>query len=80
MIGRWHGGDFLVDQEAAAISDGRGLSKHTVRAKLAGHATACDVATRAPLYDHEKATQILTAVQPRPARSSAAQRARRGHA
>jgi hypothetical protein len=77
MIGRWHGSDFLIDQDAAIVIDARGLSKHTVRAKLAGHAAACDVATRAPLYDHEQAAQILAAVQPRPARSAARQRVRR---
>lgn len=80
MIGRWHGNDFLVDQEAAAVSDNRGLSKHTVRAKLAGLAVACDVASRAPLYDHEHATHVLATVRPRPARTATAQRARRADA
>ncbi|SDT74429.1 hypothetical protein SAMN04489716_6979 [Actinoplanes derwentensis] len=77
MIGRWHGNDFLIDQEAAAVIDARGLSKHTVRTRLAGFATACDVATRAPLYDHEEAAHILGTVRPRPARRATAQRAQR---
>jgi hypothetical protein len=75
MIARWHGDDLLIDQEAAATD--RGLSKDTVRAKLAGLAVACDVKTRAPLYDHEHATTLLAAVRPRPARCAATQRARR---
>lgn len=81
MIARWHGDDLLIDQEAATIerarTDDGGLSRHTVRAKLAAYVVACDVATRAPLYDHQQATTVLAAVKPRPARSAQAQRARR---
>ena len=81
MIVRWHGEDLLVDQEAATVDramagDG-GLSRHTVRARLAGQEVACDVRTRAPLYEHEHATAVLAAVRPRPGRSAARLRARR---
>lgn len=75
MIARWHGEDLLIDREAAAVD--RGLSKHTVRARLATAQVACDVRTRAPLYEHEAATEILAAVRPRPARCAGAQRVRR---
>ena len=49
-IARCHQDDLLIDHEAAAVD--RGLSKHTVRAKLGALQVACDVASRAPLYDH----------------------------
>lgn len=75
MIVRWHDEDLFICQKAAAVD--RGLSKHTVRAKLSGRAAACDVATRAPLYVREEAAEVLEAVKPRPARSADAQRARR---
>lgn len=75
MIARWHGNDLLIDQEAAATD--RGLSKDTVRTKLRDLVVACDVATRAPLYEHEAATTLLAGVRPRPARCAPAQRARR---
>lgn len=70
----------FIDQEAAATeravaADG-GLSRHTVRAKLAKLDVACDVRTRAPLYEYEHDTTVLAKVKPRPARCAGAQRVR----
>lgn len=81
MITRWYGDELLIDRKAA-FTDRRmapdgGLSMHTVRAKLAGLEVACDVATRAPLYDFEQASTVLAPVKARRARSAQAQRARR---
>ena len=49
---------------AGTTSTDGGLSKHTVRAKLAGLEVACDVTTRAPLYNHETATTVLATATP----------------
>jgi hypothetical protein len=63
----------LYDQEALAVETG--VSKRTVRRKC--EPVACDVATRAPLYDADAAGEVLGRVRPRPARTAAQQRMRR---
>ncbi|MGK5677598.1 hypothetical protein [Actinoplanes sp. URMC 104] len=75
MIFRWHDDNAFIDQEFAATD--RELSKHTVRNRLRELQVACDVKTRAPLYDHEQALTVLEGVRPRPARCAGVQRARR---
>lgn len=63
----------LYDQEALAVENR--VSVRTVRRKC--EAVACDVASRAPLYDPDDAGRALGAVKPRPARTSTAQMMRR---
>lgn len=73
MIARLGDDDALYDQEALAAE--HRLSVRTVRRKC--EPVACDVATRAPLYDPDAAAVLLGVVQPRPARSAPVQRVRR---
>lgn len=63
----------LYDQEALATENE--VSVRTVRRRC--DPVACDVATRAPLYDPDDAGVALGSVQPRIARTAAAQRIRR---
>jgi hypothetical protein len=63
----------LYDQEALAVENG--VSVRTVRRKC--EAVACDVASRAPLYDPDAAGHTLGKVKPRPARTAAVQMMRR---
>lgn len=72
MIARRDGDGHLYDQEAVAV-DNR-VSARTVRRRC--EQVACDVSSRAPLYDADTASAVLGAVRPRPARSAPAQRAK----
>lgn len=57
----------LLDQEALAVENG--VSVRTVRRRCCGLQVACDVRTRAPLYDADAAAGVLAGVVARPGRA-----------
>lgn len=77
-IARWEpGGDaevLLMDPKAVQIHFG--VSDRTVRRRC--EPVACDVATRAPLYDQEDASTRLATVRARPGGTAAARRVNDG--
>lgn len=58
----------LFDQEALAVENR--VSQRTVRRKCGHLQVACDVRTRAPLYDADAAGAALAGVRARPGRAA----------
>lgn len=72
MIARLLPDGSLYDQEALSVD--LGLSVRTVRRRC--EPVACDVASRAPLYDPDAAGEVLASVRARPARAVVSRRLR----
>lgn len=73
-VARWEraGDDDVLLMDPAAVQLHFGFSERTVRRRC--DPVACDVATRAPLYDEETAGAQLANVRARPGATAAARR------